>query len=163
MDRFDRLIRDSEILLSALQLEVTETAVMDDIQHAIAALNRPQALGVMILLDDFGTGHSSLAYLARLPVDTVKIDKSFITHLENDLTNRAIIDAMLALSYTLGLQVVAEGIESVSTLEYVRSRNCQQGQGYLFSKPLPSVSLQEWYLIRKSGNNKGNAYLPDRQ
>jgi diguanylate cyclase (GGDEF)-like protein/PAS domain S-box-containing protein len=163
VDRFERLIRDSEILPSALQLEVTETAVMDDIQHAIAVLNRLQALGVMILLDDFGTGHSSLAYLARLPVDKVKIDKSFITHLESDLTSRAITDAMLALSYTLGLQVVAEGIESVSTLEYVRSRNCQQGQGYLFSKPLPSESFQEWYLTRKAGSNKGNAFLPDRQ
>ena len=151
--RFERLIRESGILPSALQLEVTETAVMDDIQHAISVLNQLKALGVTILLDDFGTGHSSLAYLARLPISKVKIDKSFISHLENDIASRAVTDAMLALSHTLGLQVVAEGIESVGTLEYIRSRNCQQGQGYLFSKPLSNESFQNWYLARRPGSS----------
>jgi diguanylate cyclase (GGDEF)-like protein/PAS domain S-box-containing protein len=148
--RFERLIRDAQILPTALHLEVTETAVMDDIEHAILVLSKLKALGITILLDDFGTGHSSLAYLARLPLNKVKIDKSFISNLESDLASRAVTDAMLALSHTLGLQVVAEGIDSPSTLEYMRSRNCQQGQGFLFSKPVSQRSFQDWYFARKS-------------
>jgi diguanylate cyclase (GGDEF)-like protein/PAS domain S-box-containing protein len=143
--RFEQFIHEYGILPSALQLEITESAMMDDIQRAISVLSQLKALGVVILLDDVGTGQSSLAGLARLPVNKVKIDKSFILHLESDVASRAVIDAMLALSHTLGLEVVAEGIESVSTLEYIRSRGCQQGQGYLLSKPLSSESFQDWY------------------
>lgn len=149
--RFEHLIQENEILPSALQLEVTETAMMDDIQHAISVLSQLKALGVRILLDDFGTGHSSLAYLARLPLNKVKIDKSFILQLESDVASRAVTDAMLALSHTLGLEVVAEGIESVSTLEYLQSRGCQQGQGYLLSKPLSSESFPDWYCEHRQG------------
>lgn len=155
--RFEQLLSEYEILPSALQLEVTETAVMDDIQHAISVLGQLKALGVTILLDDFGTGHSSLAYLARLPINKVKIDKSFIAQLESDLASRAVTDAMLALSHTLGLQVVAEGIESATTLEYIRSRGCQQGQGYFFSKPLSNESFQDWYWARRQGGGKVHA------
>jgi EAL domain-containing protein (putative c-di-GMP-specific phosphodiesterase class I) len=154
--RFERLIRDAQILPTALHLEVTETAVMDDIEHAISVLSKLKALGITILLDDFGTGHSSLAYLARLPLNKVKIDKSFISNLESDLASRAVTDAMLALSHTLGLQVVAEGIDSPSTLEYMRSRNCQQGQGFLFSKPVSQSSFQDWYFARESKRHFGS-------
>lgn len=117
---------------------------MDDIEHAITVLSQLQALGVTILLDDFGTGHSSLAYLARLPLNKIKIDKSFVSRLEHDVASRAITDAMLALGHTLGLEVVAEGIESQPVLDYLRSRRCHQAQGYYLSKPMPGEVFQAW-------------------
>lgn len=103
-----------------------------------------KALGVIILLDDFGTGYSSLAYLARLPLNKIKIDRSFVSQLENDLASRAITDAMLTLGQTLGLEVVAEGVESQFALDYIRTHNCGQAQGFIFSKPMSGERFSAW-------------------
>ena len=143
--RFESAFREHGIDTNALQLEVTETAVMDDIEHTVVMLSRLQALGVKILLDDFGTGHSSLAYLARLPLNKVKIDKSFVTPLDTDTTSRAVTNAMIALSRTLGLEVVAEGVETESALEYIRSHGCTQAQGYYFGQPMSGDEFEHWY------------------
>jgi diguanylate cyclase (GGDEF)-like protein/PAS domain S-box-containing protein len=143
--RFKRLIDEYGIDVNALQLELTETAVMDDIEHAIALLLELKEFGIKILLDDFGTGHSSLAYLARLPLNKLKIDKSFISRLESDVASRAVTDAMLALGHTLSLDIVAEGVESANELEYLRSRGCQQAQGYFFSRPMAGDAFASWY------------------
>jgi diguanylate cyclase (GGDEF)-like protein/PAS domain S-box-containing protein len=145
VSHFKRLVNEHGIDIRALQLELTETAVMDDIEHAIALLSELKALGVKILLDDFGTGHSSLAYLARLPLNKLKIDKSFISRLESDVASRAVTDAMLALGHTLNLDMVAEGVESTTELDYLQSRGCQQAQGYFFSKPMAGDAFQSWY------------------
>lgn len=145
VNRFQRLVHEHGINVNALQLELTETAVMDDVDHAIALLSELQAFGVKILLDDFGTGHSSLAYLARLPLNKMKIDKSFISRLETDVASRAVTDAMLALGHTLNLVMVAEGVESAKELEYLQSRGCQQAQGYFFSRPMASDAFESWY------------------
>jgi EAL domain-containing protein (putative c-di-GMP-specific phosphodiesterase class I) len=145
VSRFQRLVNEYGIDVNALQLELTETAVMDDVEHAIALLSELQAFGVKILLDDFGTGHSSLAYLARLPLNKMKIDKSFISRLESDVASRAVTDAMLALGHTLNLDMVAEGVESANELEYLQSRGCQQAQGYFFSKPMAGEAFEFWY------------------
>jgi diguanylate cyclase (GGDEF)-like protein/PAS domain S-box-containing protein len=149
VSRFERLIGEHGIEPAALQLELTETAAMDDIDHAVVVLGQLKALGVTILLDDFGTGHSSLAYLARLPLDKIKIDKSFVCRIDSDVASRAVTDAMLALGHTLGLEVVAEGIESERVLDYIRSRGCQQAQGYLFSKPMSGEAFEIWYREHK--------------
>lgn len=145
VDNFEQLIHEHSIEPAMLQLELTETAVMHDLDHAIVALSRLRALGIAILLDDFGTGHSSLAYLSRLPLDKIKIDKSFIFQLEKDTGSRAVTDAMLALGRTLDLEVVAEGIETNAALEYMRSRSCRQAQGFLFCRPLPGEEFESWY------------------
>lgn len=145
VSRFRRLVHEYGIDVNALQLELTETAVMDDIEHAIVLLSELKELGVKILLDDFGTGHSSLAYLARLPLNKLKIDKSFISRLESDVASRAVTDAMLALGHTLNLDIVAEGVESASVLDYLQSRGCHQAQGYFFSKPMAGDVFESWY------------------
>ncbi|MEX0606351.1 MAG: EAL domain-containing protein [Marinobacter sp.] len=148
VDRFEQLIHEHAFDPAMLQLELTETAVMHDIDHALAVLARLRTLGHVILLDDFGTGHSSLAYLTRLPLDKIKIDKSFIFQLEEDTGSRAVTDAMLALGRTLELEVVAEGIETEAALDYMRSRGCRQAQGFLFSKPMTGEAFEQWYRAR---------------
>jgi EAL domain-containing protein (putative c-di-GMP-specific phosphodiesterase class I) len=124
---------------------VTETAVMDDVEHAVAVLSRLKALGVQISLDDFGTGHSSLAYLARLPLSKVKIDRSFVAPVNEDETSQAVTNAMIALGVTLNLEVVAEGVETESVLEYIRKQGCRQAQGYYLSKPMSGESFETWH------------------
>lgn len=128
--RFDDVICKHGLDNNALQVELTETAVMDDLEHAILVLSQLKTLDVTVLLDDFGAGYSSLAYLARLPLDKVKIDKSFISGLEADLACRAVTDAVITLGRKLNLDVVAEGIETSTMLDYVYSHGCTQVQGY---------------------------------
>tara|TARA_R110002074_G_scaffold157246_1_gene314064 strand:- start:6286 stop:9414 length:3129 start_codon:yes stop_codon:yes gene_type:complete len=148
VDRFEQLIHGHSIEPAMLQLELTETAVMHDREHAIASLARLRALGIAISLDDFGTGHSSLASLSCLPLDKIKIDKSFIYQLEEDTGSRAVIDAILTLGLTMDLEVVAEGIETTAALEYMRSRGCRQAQGFLFCRPLAGEEFESWYRAR---------------
>ncbi|WP_168204861.1 EAL domain-containing protein [Noviherbaspirillum sp. UKPF54] len=157
-DRFERTIREHGIDTHALQVELTETAVMDDVTHAVQVLSRLQALGVKILLDDFGTGHSSLAYLARLPLNKVKIDKSFVSPLEKDSVSRAVTNAMIALGRTLELEVVAEGVETESALDYVRAHGCTQAQGYYFGMPMSGDAFEQWY--RENRGHPGKMVSP---
>jgi diguanylate cyclase (GGDEF)-like protein/PAS domain S-box-containing protein len=130
---------------SAIQVELTETALMDDIEHAIKVLGELKQLGVKISLDDFGTGYSSLSYLSRLPLDKIKIDQSFVQRIETDRAGRAITEAIIALGTTLGLEIVAEGIESEAVLNYLRIHGCHQAQGYYLCEPLSSDELAAWY------------------
>lgn len=148
--RFNAALRRHGIGAGALQLELTETAVMNDLEHASATLAELQALGVTVLLDDFGTGHSSLAYLARLPLNKVKIDKSFISRLEYDVTSKAVTEAMIALGRTLNLDVVAEGIESELTMDYLCARGCTQAQGFFVAEPMAGEAFEVWYRQQAS-------------
>ncbi|WP_176442463.1 sensor domain-containing protein [Noviherbaspirillum humi] len=149
--RFERTMREYGIDTDALQLEVTETAIMDDVDHAVAILSRLKALGVKILLDDFGTGHSSLAYLARLPLNKVKIDRSFVAPLTHDVASQAVTNAMIALGRTLDLEVVAEGVESKSVLDYIGAHGCKQAQGFYLGRPMPGEEFEVWYRQRAQG------------
>ncbi len=143
--QFANVINKYGLDVSALQLELTETAMMENLEHAVQVLSQLKAMGVTVLLDDFGTGYSSLAYLARLPLDKVKIDKSFTSCLESDLASRAVIDAVITLGRKLNLEVVAEGIESASMLHYVRTHGCTQAQGYYLGRPMQGMAFEEWY------------------
>jgi EAL domain-containing protein (putative c-di-GMP-specific phosphodiesterase class I) len=143
--RFEQTLQEHGIGSAALQLEVTETAVMDDIEHAVTVLSRLQKLGVTILLDDFGTGQSSLAYLVRLPLNKVKIDKSFVASSGEGSAGRAVTNAMIALGQTLDLEVVAEGVETQDVLDYIRSNGCSQAQGYLLGMPMSGADFEDWY------------------
>src|SRR5207248_1918085 len=118
-------------------LEITESDVMTDPDRAIECLRELKALGVRIEVDDFGTGHSSLAYLQRLPLDAVKIDRSFITPLFVDPGTSAIVRAAIELSHALGLETIAEGVEDQAVVEMLAAMGCDFAQGYVFAKSQP--------------------------
>ena len=133
---------------SLLTLEVTESAIMEDADRALQVLDALRALGVKLSIDDFGTGYSSLAYLKRLPVQELKIDRSFTRNMVNDADDATIVRSTVDLGHHLGLTVVAEGIEDAATADALRSAGCDRGQGWHYSKPLPPDAFASWALER---------------
>ncbi len=119
-----------------LEIEITEEVLMEDQETCVDALNGIQQAGISIAIDDFGTGYSSLGYLNKFPIAKLKIDRSFITDIHENVNNKAIVNAIIDLSHNMGVEVVAEGIESEEELRELKSLNCDQGQGFLFDKPL---------------------------
>jgi diguanylate cyclase (GGDEF)-like protein len=126
-----------------LSLEVTESALIEDVARTAASLKQLRAMGVRIAIDDFGTGYSSLAYLKRFPVDTLKIDIAFIREVTSSPDDAAVVDAIIAMAHSLNLDVVAEGVETAAQAAYLARRRCDQIQGYFFSRPLPAPPLDE--------------------
>jgi diguanylate cyclase (GGDEF)-like protein/PAS domain S-box-containing protein len=133
-----QILHDTELSPHSLKLEITESVIMENADLAATMLKELQALGVQLSLDDFGTGYSSLAYLHRLPIDTLKIDRSFIDRLESDCEQLEIVRAIVTLAWNLGMDVVAEGIENNRQLSQLRALRCEYGQGYFFAKPQTS-------------------------
>ena len=133
-----RALDDTGLPPSSLDLEITETHAMQNAEATILTLRELKRLGVRISIDDFGIGYSSLSYLKRLPIDTLKIDQSFVRDITTDPDDAAIATAVIALAHTLKLQVVAEGVETQEQLEFLAARHCDRMQGYLFSRPLPA-------------------------
>ena len=127
---------------SLLELEITESVVMDQSEASVERLRGLRALGVKLVLDDFGTGYSSLSYLRRLPLDTIKVDRSFVMGLGSDPADLPIIQAVVSLAHGLGIDVVAEGIETFEQLASLRELDCDRGQGYWFSRPLPELAVE---------------------
>ncbi len=127
-----------------LELEITESAIMEQPLKAHATLAALAALGVGLAIDDFGTGYSSLAYLQKMPADVVKIDQSFIRELHTDVRQQALVSVMITLSQDLGHRVVAEGVEHGEVLEFLRQAGCDEVQGYLFARPLEAAAFQAW-------------------
>lgn len=134
-------LADSGIAPHCLELEITEGVLMHDAQASGALLHELKAIGVKIAIDDFGTGYSSLSYLHRFPIDVLKIDQSFIRDIDPATGNGAIVDAVIAMGHSLGQRVVAEGIEHPYQLAFLRQHQCHEGQGFLFSKPLPAMEF----------------------
>jgi len=135
------VLAETEIDPSLLKLEITESAVMKNAEHAISVLTQIRETGVRISIDDFGTGYSSLSYLHRFPIDVLKIDRSFVSTMEDGSGNGEIVRTVIALATALNLDVVAEGIESIHQLHQLRVLGCEYGQGYLFSRPLPAKEV----------------------
>lgn len=151
---------------SSLIVEITESAMMEDPKRASARLRELRASGVRISVDDFGTGYSSLSNLKHLPVDEVKIDRSFVTHMVEDSEDDAIVASIVQLVQRLGMSVVAEGVETAEVLERLTELGCNTAQGYFMSKPLEAAALRTWYCARYS-NMQGalpveawNSYIP---
>jgi len=128
----------------ALRLEMTETTLMSDAPRALAVLTRLHEQGVRFAIDDFGTGYSSLAYLKRLPVDEVKIDRSFVRNMARDEVDAAIVRSTIELGHSLGLRVVAEGVETKDVHDALVAMGCDAAQGYYLSRPLPAADLEQW-------------------
>jgi diguanylate cyclase (GGDEF)-like protein len=125
-----------------LELEITESVVMDQSEASVERLQGLRGLGVRLVLDDFGTGYSSLAYLRRLPLDTIKVDRSFVSGLGEEPVDAPIVKTVIALAHGLGIDVVAEGIETLGQRDELRALECDRGQGYWFARPLPADDLE---------------------
>ncbi|WP_168204757.1 EAL domain-containing protein [Noviherbaspirillum sp. UKPF54] len=143
-DRLSRILADTGMDPASLEIEVTESAIMENIDEAVRILNRIKALGVKVALDDFGTGYSSLSSLSALPLDKLKVDQSFVRRIERDQASRAVTDAIITLGRNLQLEVHGEGIESETALRYLQEHGCHQAQGYWFSRPLPAAEFAQW-------------------
>ncbi len=128
----------------SIQLEITETGLMKDLQNVIPSLHRLTEIGVEISIDDFGTGYSSLAYLTTLPISELKIDRSFVRDLGITLQSSAVVTAIIALARSLGLRVIAEGVENLRQMEVLHRLGCGVMQGFLFSRPIPPDALEVW-------------------
>jgi EAL domain-containing protein (putative c-di-GMP-specific phosphodiesterase class I) len=126
-----------------LELEITEAVLLQDDEAVVTMLHQLRALGVRISMDDFGTGYSSLAYLKRFPVDTIKIDRSFIQGIPGDSDDSTLTQAIIAMAHSLRLRTVAEGVETAEQAEFLRLNHCDEIQGYYFSRPLPYAQLVE--------------------
>jgi diguanylate cyclase (GGDEF)-like protein/PAS domain S-box-containing protein len=136
VENIANLLAESQLPPRCLKLEITESVFSDNIEAAVGLLTQLRELGVQLSIDDFGTGYSSLSYLQRFPIDTLKIDRSFVTQMMENEENLAIVRTIVALAQNLGMDVVAEGVETEDQLKLLRKLECENGQGYLFSTPL---------------------------
>jgi diguanylate cyclase (GGDEF)-like protein/PAS domain S-box-containing protein len=153
-------LRESGLPASRLVLEITESVLLDDIKGTILALARLRAHGVRVAIDDFGTGYSSLAYLAQLPVDVLKVDKSFIDQVCGPSSDTSLVEAIIAMSRSMRLTTVAEGVEQAEQADWLRLASCSMGQGYLWSRPVELAAAHE--LLRQGTPVPGVAALdPD--
>jgi EAL domain-containing protein (putative c-di-GMP-specific phosphodiesterase class I) len=132
----------SGVAPGCLELELTESVMMDAAERNVAVLDGLRDMGVRVSIDDFGTGYSSLAYLKRLPIDKLKIDQAFVRDIASDPDDAAIVGAIIGLAHNLRLEVIAEGVENEAQLDFLQHCGCDQVQGYLFSPPLPPAAFE---------------------
>jgi EAL domain-containing protein (putative c-di-GMP-specific phosphodiesterase class I) len=149
-DDVARLLAETNVPAALLQLEVTENIVMADPVRVIQVLEGLKALGVRLSLDDFGTGTSSLAYLKRLPVDELKIDRSFVLGMSESDADAVIVRSTTELAQRLGLRVVAEGVDAEETWQRLVEFGCEEAQGFYLQKPLPPSDFTAWIQQRRS-------------
>ena len=150
LDEIARVLHESGLDPSALELEITESMVMQNAEHAVALLSRLKAMGVHLSIDDFGTGYSSLSHLKRFPIDSVKIDRSFIRDIPGDADDAAITQAIIAMAHGLQITVIAEGVETREQLRFLRDHGCDEVQGYYFSAAVPAEEFAQW-LEQRAG------------
>jgi EAL domain-containing protein (putative c-di-GMP-specific phosphodiesterase class I) len=141
----------------SVELEITETSIMENPAAAQKLLGEIRRMGVRIAIDDFGTGYSSLSYLKRLPIDTVKLDQSFVTCATTDPNDAALVMAIITLAHNLNLKVIAEGVETEEQSDFLRLMRCDEGQGYLFGKPMPADRFES--AMRNDLQRKPNVPL----
>jgi len=154
----EEALRSSGLPGRYLDLEITESVIITHPEKAASTLMKLKLMGVSITIDDFGTGYSSLSYLARLPIQGVKIDQRFVHGLEQNRSDEAITQAIIALSHSMGLRCIAEGIETVAQFEFLKQHGCEEAQGYLISRPLEEPELRSWWMMQEEENR-----IVDRQ
>ena len=142
-----------------INLELTETVLLEDLTIARPLLKDLSKYGVGIHIDDFGTGYSSLSYLAELPVQALKIDQSFVGRLTESETNARVVQAVIALGKAMGLEVIAEGVETEQQMEMVRAFGCDLAQGFLIAKPLPEEEFRQW-CVSVTGTDSSEHTIP---
>ncbi|WKY44946.1 EAL domain-containing protein [Eubacteriaceae bacterium ES2] len=148
-ERVRRLIEEEQVNPCQLTLEITESVFIGHIEQAVRIIQELKELGLMISLDDFGTGYSSLSYLMQLPIDVLKIDRSFIKSLEKEEKNKRIVGSIIEMVHNLDIHVVAEGVEEVPQFEFLKEKNCDWIQGYLFSRPLTEEELFNYLKMQQ--------------
>ena len=145
VDQIRDVLDETGVYPPCLKLEITESVVMENAEHTISILNRIKEMGVRLSIDDFGTGYSSLSYLHRFPIDTLKIDRSFVSAMEDGTENGEIVRTIITLAKALKMNVVAEGIESIHQLHQLRILECEYGQGFLFARPVPASNVMQMF------------------
>jgi diguanylate cyclase (GGDEF)-like protein len=153
LERVRQVLEEEKVNARQLTLEITESVFMGNIERAAMIIQELKKLGLMISLDDFGTGYSSLSYLMRLPIDVLKIDRSFIKSLEKGEKNKRIVGSIIEMVHNLDIHVVAEGVEEVPQFEFLNKRKCDWIQGYLFSKPLGDVEMTNYLKAQMEKNS----------
>jgi EAL domain-containing protein (putative c-di-GMP-specific phosphodiesterase class I) len=141
-----KILSETELNPEYLEIEITETVAMTDVNFTVSVLQQLQQMGIQISLDDFGTGYSSLWSLKNFPLNNLKIDKSFVADLLNGNSGATIVKVAIALGQGLNLRVIAEGVETAEQLAFLQSLQCDMGQGYFFSKPIPAAAATQLYL-----------------
>ena len=150
LETIDRILNETGLECTYLELEITESQLVEDIEQAVSLLSQLKQRGISLALDDFGTGYSSLRYLQKLPIDTIKIDRSFVTNLASGAGDAAIVKAIVALAQSLEINITAEGVETAEQFSYLRDLGCNEVQGYYFSKPLSPQMLAEFLVNHNS-------------
>ena len=148
------IIEQTGIAPQHLELEITETVVMVQVEHAVATLRQLKALGVQLAIDDFGTGYSSLSYLHSFPLDTLKVDRSFVSAMHGDYKRSEIVRTIIAMSQHLAMSVIAEGIETIEQAAALRDMGCEYGQGYHFARPLEAIHMLSWIKERELNDQR---------
>ena len=155
--QISNILKESKLPAKHLELEITEGTVMNSPQAAIDTMLQIRALGIHLSLDDFGTGYSSLAYLKKFPLNTLKIDKAFVDDIEESEQGRNMVATIVTIAHNLGMDVVAEGVETNNQLSFLSGLKCEQLQGYLYSKPLATDHFQK-YLLSHQITNKSTSF-----
>lgn len=156
VENVSSLLTEHDLDPEFIELEMTETLLLEDEKACVTTLRALNEMGVKVALDDFGVGYSSLGHLKGLPLSSLKVDRSFVAGLNTDRGNNAIVRAVIGLAHSLGLIAVAEGVETGDQLRFLHANDCDQVQGFLFSRPLPARELEAWYLDRTAATQSKN-------
>jgi len=152
VQRVREILEDTGLPPRLLELEITESGAMQSPENSVRTLYELKKLGIRISLDDFGTGHSSLSYLKRFPIDTLKIDQSFVRDITHDSDTAAIVTAIVAMAHSLRLKVIAEGVEFTEQATFLKRHGCDQMQGYLIKAPVPTERFVELLTNSEEGD-----------
>ena len=146
VSRFLQRIRDAKLDPASIKVEITEDTLMQEVEVVVPKLKALREAGIQVAIDDFGTGYSSLSYLQHFPVNTLKIDRSFVRDIRAERADASIIDAIVAMARGLRMSLIAEGVETRNQLHYLRQQGCREIQGYIFSEPLPATEIKRLLL-----------------